>query len=187
MPVGEASMLWPMTDTELLCSMGQSRGFCALLLPCVTTGEASMPFTVAVTGTSNQPQKRVAASPETHQAKSPKVSRYGDFDARATKPEDVDIGASKDRVDVEDTPTHFSVNKESVAKAELCQACNCGPDDRCWAPVFSVLGWPNCLRLCQHPGQPGHESHDSSAHTWSEQEFTACQNLVAASRTAAQK
>ena len=66
MPVGKASMLWPMTDTELLCSMGQSRGFYALLLPCVTTGEASMPFTVAVTGTSNQPQKRVAASPETH-------------------------------------------------------------------------------------------------------------------------
>lgn len=119
------------------------------------------------------------------QTKSARAStQYSDA---KVKPEDVDIGASKDKVDVEDTDTLFSVNGDSVPKAELCQACDCGPNDKCWALVFSVLGWPNCLRLCQHPGEAGHESYDSSAHTWSEQEFTQCTNLVAASRAAAKK
>ena len=76
---------------------------------------------------------------------------------------EVEIGVSKDKVVVSETETDFVFNDAVMKKAELARTCNCGPDDRCWAIAFSVLGWPNCLRLCQHPGAAGHESHDSSA------------------------
>jgi hypothetical protein len=89
----------------------------------------------------------------------------------------VEIGASKNRVVIVETETDFCFNDVTMKKAELAHTCNCGPDDRCWALAFSVLGWPNCLRLCQHPGAAGHESHDSSAHQFSKQEFTALQTL----------
>ena len=99
----------------------------------------------------------------------------------------METGVSKDRVVVSETETDFVFNDAVMKKAELARTCNCGPDDRCWTIAFSVLGWPNCLRVCQHPGAAGHESHDSSAHKFTNQEFTALQTLHKAAMAAAGK
>ena len=92
-----------------------------------------------------------------------------------------------DRVEVVDIETTYGMNRVVVSNAELAHTCKCGPHDRCRAKVFSLVGYPNCLRVCHYKGQPGHESHDSSAHCFSNQEYTACKNLVAASKVAEEK
>jgi hypothetical protein len=97
---------------------------------------------------------------------------------------EVDIGASKDKVTITDTDKEYGVNGVKVTKAELALACQCGPDDRCWAPLFSVLGWPAGLRLCQHPGQPGHEMHDSPMHKFTPQQVVTVGTLIAAAKAA---
>lgn len=136
-----------------------------------------------MTGGNQTPAKRVATDQGLQQCKSPKAAEGTAHYAKVSA-EEVEIGASADRVEITDTETMYGMNRVLVAKAELAHICQCGPNDRCWALVFSLLGYPSCLRVCQNKGQPGHESHNSSAHCFSDQEFTACRNLVAASKAA---
>jgi hypothetical protein len=143
--------------------------------------------TGVLTGQSKTPAKRDAADMAVQQSKSPKAAEGRESWMAKVIPGDVVIGVSADRVEVVETETTYGVNRVVVSKAELAHICKCGPNDRCWAMVFSLLGYPNCLRICQHKGQPGHESHDSSAHCFSNQEYTACRNLVAASKVAEEK
>ena len=170
---------------EFLCSVAiaaASRDSLAILHPeFLCSG-----VTGVLTGQSKT-AKRDAADMPVQQSKSPKAAEGRESWVAKVNPGDVDIGVSADRVEVVETETTYGVNRVVVSKAELAHICNCGPNDRCWAMVFSLLGYPNCLRICQHKGQPGHESHDSSAHCFSNQEYTACRNLVAASKVAEEK
>ena len=105
-------------------------------------------------------------------------------DSREVTAQEVPIGASKDKVTVVETATEFVLNGVTLAKAEMAQVCKCEPDDKCWAVGLSTLGWPLCLRLCQHPGSPGHESHTSSAHDFTEEQIAALSTLYKAAAAA---
>ena len=115
-----------------------------------------------------------------------KYSKDG-FDNAPVKPEHVQIGVSKEKVIYVDSGPVVTFNGLDVQVAEFAHACNVKPEDKCWPCAFSVLPWPHCLRICQTPGKPGHESHDSSAHCWSELELTKCRNIITAARVVQEK
>jgi hypothetical protein len=95
-------------------------------------------------------------------------------------PSQVEIGASSLKVSISETDKEFVFNKVVLQKAELSAACGNAPEARCWAVAVSSLGWPLCLRMCPYAGQPGHESHDSSAHCFTLEELHLIQTLYQA-------
>lgn len=97
------------------------------------------------------------------------------------------IGISREKVTVTDTATEFGINGTVVKKSELAHLCECGPEDRCWAVPFSTLGWPEALRLCQHPDQQGHEKHDSEQHRFTQGQLTSIASLIVAARATQQE
>jgi hypothetical protein len=99
----------------------------------------------------------------------------------------VQIGMSKDKVTVTDSETEFGVNGVIVKKTELGELCGCSPNGKCWAIPFSTLGWPEALRLCQQPGEPGHEKFDSEKHRFTQEQLTKIATLIAATKAAAQE
>ena len=95
-------------------------------------------------------------------------------------PAQVEIGASSLKVSISETDKEFVFNKVVLQKAELSAACGNAPEARCWAVAVSSLGWPLCLRMCPYAQQPGHESHDSSAHCFTPEELHLIQTLYQA-------
>jgi hypothetical protein len=95
-------------------------------------------------------------------------------------PAQVDIGASSGKVSISETAEEFSFNQVVLQKSELAAALNCQPEDRCWAVAVSSLGWPLALRMCNHAGEKGHESHNSSAHCLSTEDRQIAQTLYQA-------
>ena len=85
------------------------------------------------------------------------------------EPEDVDIGASNTRVNIVETDTSISLNGVPQSKADLAEALAVGTDDLCWAPLLSSMPYPLCLRICNHVGEPGHETHLASKHAFNQE------------------
>jgi hypothetical protein len=113
------------------------------------------------------PKKKPARSPEDRREHNP-----------LPLPADVDIGASIRKVKIVETDTSISLNGRPFAKSDLAAACGVGTDDLCWATSLSSMPWPLCLRLCNHAGEPGHESHDSSRHKFSTEQLQSARLLI---------
>lgn len=99
---------------------------------------------------------------------------------RKIDPSAVEIGASREKIDYVDNAEHFGMNGVLVSKPAMAIACNCGPNEKCWAIPMSVLGWPLALRVCPTPEAPGHESHDAKAHQFTEAQMATVQTMYKA-------
>jgi hypothetical protein len=104
-------------------------------------------------------------------AKHPRVGDNAD-------PAAVDIGADGKNLTFIDTATEFGLGAKKVLKTLLAEAAGCGENDRCWALTFSTRPWPDKLRMCNKPGQPGHESHDSAQHQFTPMTMLRCRRVA---------
>jgi len=91
---------------------------------------------------------------------------------------DIVIGSSSGKVTYTDTSTEFGVNSSVVLKSDLAAVCKCGTEDKCWAIILSCQRLPWSLSMCNHAGEPGHESGTSSKHTFANEQYAAARALV---------
>lgn len=99
-------------------------------------------------------------------------------DASDLDPKSIEIGKVGTRLKIVDTATDFGVDGVVVPKADLARAAGCGTEDKCWAICFSRKPWPRKLEYCNAPGLPGHETHDSTKHSFTKTQMLRLRRAV---------
>ncbi len=90
----------------------------------------------------------------------------------------VSIGSATSESKCVETTLDIKLGEVAVTKADFAAACNVGSEDKCWAAAFSNKPWPIKLELCNHAGEPGHETAESHKHVFSSLQMAKCRTLV---------